>query len=245
MHIQPIDNATAMEPFVNDMPQHTLITDDGGEGDTFDDVWGSAPSSPTTQTRDAASSSSAAQHPSDMPRLQAEHSTAGYREGVTAAKTHSIQAGFDEGFSLGAAIGSKAGQIIGLLEGVAHALVGQGDGSSADAVACSLKDARDELQVERLFGPDFWNTDGTWKYEVGTAKPGAQAGEEEEDILFADVADAHPLIIKWTAVVEAAIAQWGIDRAVFAEVGEEERLAAQERGANSAASQQTKKPLDW
>ncbi|KAM0282254.1 hypothetical protein ACHAQH_003118 [Verticillium albo-atrum] len=245
MHLQPIDNATDMEPFVNDVPQHIHIPDEGGEGDTFDDVWGSAPSSPTTQTQNA-SSSSAAHHPSDMPRLQAEHTTAGYREGVTAAKAHSIQAGFDEGFSLGAAIGSKAGQLIGLLEGISHALVGQGDGSLADAAARRLKDARDELQIESLFGPDYWNTDGTWKYEVvaDNASQGNQHGDDD-GILFADVADAHPLIVKWTEVVEAAIAKWGINRAVFADVGEEERLAAQERGASNTGPQQTKKPLDW
>ncbi|KAF3350219.1 UPF0676 protein [Verticillium dahliae VDG2] len=210
MHIQPIDNLTDMEPFVNDMPQHIHIPDQGdegaGEGDTFDDVWGSAPASPTTQTRGAPS-------------------------------------------SLGAAIGSQAGQIIGLLEGVAHALAGHDDASLAEAAARSVEEARHELQVEKLFGPDYWNTDGTWNYEVA-AKTKADGTQEkgragEDDILFADVADAHPLIVKWTEVVEAAVARWGIDRAVFADVGEEERLAAQDRAAANAGPQQTRKPLDW
>ncbi|KAG5999876.1 hypothetical protein E4U21_006167, partial [Claviceps maximensis] len=74
----------------------------------LDDVFGSAPASPDqTDVRDHS-------HPSDIPRLQTEHATAGYREGITAAKESSIQPGFDEGFSLGAALGSHAGRLLGL-----------------------------------------------------------------------------------------------------------------------------------
>ena len=54
--------------------------------------------------------------------MRSTHSTAGYREGLAAAKTAALQAGFDEGFALGAVIGGKVGELAGVLEGVCRAL---------------------------------------------------------------------------------------------------------------------------
>lgn len=262
MHIQPIDNANDMEPFVIAMSPneaHHSGAVPGEAGETFDDVWGSEPSSPTAlpagddgAPRTAAHAHS---HPSDMARLQAEHSTAGYREGVTEAKNQSIQAGFDEGFGLGAAIGARAGQILGMLEGISSALAGHRDGEAAKDVdeddddaavredaARNLSNARKELDIGRVFGPEYWNPDGTWKYDVG-------AGDDDGDVLFAHVADAHPLIAKWTAVTEAQVARWAIDRSVFADVADEERQQLQQQQQQdklgSATAPQVRKPLDW
>lgn len=144
-------------------------------------------------------------HPSDVHRLQQEHTTAGYRDGVTVAKASSVQAGFDEGFGLGATIGLKAGRLLGLLEGVAGALRSAG-AEGYEGAAARLTGARAELDVRSVFGESYWNMDGTWKYDVGEG----QGEEEGESVLFSHVAEAHPLVRKWTAVVDEEVARWGL-----------------------------------
>ncbi|KAJ0167043.1 Uncharacterized protein CTA2_4658 [Colletotrichum tanaceti] len=230
MHLQPIDN-TEIEPFTSAMDTDPRITimPDGQE--TFDDVWGSEPGSPTNVAQDAPTGT----HPGDIPRLQAEHTTAGYREGVTLAKAQSIQTGFDEGFSLGAEIGALAGQVVGVLEGIAAALDGQDD-AIAKAARKSSDDAKAELKTDSIFTPAFWNNDGTWKFDVDK-----HVGEE---ILFSDVARAHPLIQKWTKIADAEIERWRITLDAIGDAPEHERQPSPERAPSSAVPQ-TKKPLDW
>ncbi|KAF9879327.1 ABC1 domain containing protein [Colletotrichum karsti] len=223
-----------MEPFTISMDPDPRLNPADSQ-DIFDDVWGSAPGSPTIVQLDAPSGA----HPSDIPRLQAEHTTAGYREGVTAAKATSIQEGFDEGFSLGAEIGSLAGQLLGLLEGIANALDGGREEAVAKEARRALDEARAELKPDSIFGAKFWNTDGTWKFEV-EKKP--QSGDEE--ILFADVARAHPLVQKWTKAVDAEIERWGIVLNAIGDAEEHERQPSPERVPSSAVPQ-TKKALDW
>ncbi|ROW18100.1 hypothetical protein VPNG_00502 [Cytospora leucostoma] len=160
-------------------------------------------------------------HPSDVRRLRQEHKTAGYREGITAAKATSIQAGFDEGFGLGATIGLRAGYLLGVLEGAAAAaatlavplpgrssLTGAADRERAapgPAAAAKqvLSDARAELDLRSVFGPEYWNPDGTWKYEVVVG--------EGDEVLFSHVAEAHPLMRKWVSVVEGEMRRWGLE----------------------------------
>ncbi|KXH66433.1 Yae1 protein [Colletotrichum salicis] len=238
MHLQPIDN-TEIEPFTSAMDDpHITILPEAEAQETFDDVWGSEPGSPTdshNHARDA--SAPMGTHPGDMPRLQAEHTNAGYREGISAAKAHSIQAGFDEGFSLGAEVGSVAGQIVGLLEGIAAALDVHDEDSAAKKARKTLDNAKAELKLDSVFGPAHWNTDGTWKFDV----EGTNGGDE---ILFADVARAHPLIRKWQKVADAEIEQWGIVLEAIGDAQEHERQPSPERAPSSAVPQ-TKKPLDW
>ncbi|KAL3955030.1 hypothetical protein ACCO45_010593 [Purpureocillium lilacinum] len=124
-----------------------------------------------------------AAHPSDMHRLETEHATAGYREGITVSKESSMQAGFDEGFSLGAAIGLQVGQLLGTLEGVFDAVKGE-PGEAAKVAESQLAMAREELATSRIFSTDYWAPDGNWTYKV-------EAGEGG-DVLFSDVAKAHP-----------------------------------------------------
>ncbi|KXH37674.1 Yae1 protein [Colletotrichum nymphaeae SA-01] len=243
MHLQPIDN-TEIEPFTSAMddPRITILPEVQSQ-ETFDDVWGSEPGSPNHAghinnfAQDAASAAAPmGTHPGDMPRLQAEHTNAGYREGISAAKAHSIQAGFDEGFSLGAEVGSLAGQIVGLFEGIAAALDGHDEDSSKKARQ-TLDEAKAELKIDSIFGPAYWNTDGTWKFDV----EGTNGGDE---ILFADVARAHPLIRKWQKVADAEVEQWGIVLEAIGDAQEHERQQSPE-WAPSSAVPQTKKPLDW
>ncbi|KAI9821485.1 MAG: Essential protein Yae1, N terminal [Thelocarpon impressellum] len=62
---------------------------------------------------------------STLPSLRKAHETLGYRDGITASKASSVQAGFDEGYALGAARGLRAGCLLGALEGLRSARVGE------------------------------------------------------------------------------------------------------------------------
>lgn len=157
-------------------------------------------------------------HPSDMRRLQAEHSTAGYRDGVTAAKAASVQAGFDEGFGLGAALGLRAGELLGVLEGLVAATSSPGSGgdnSHAARLGGLLDVARDELSPRAIFGSTYWAPDGTWIYPVATVAAGNDGDENPEDVLFRDVVEAHPLVSRWRAVVQEEMERWGIDKSAL------------------------------
>lgn len=178
---------------------------------TLDDVFGSDTEHDDFTEEDGQQRQDAVResHPSDIPRLQTEHATAGYREGITAAKSESIQAGFDEGFSLGATVGLKAGQLLGYLEGMEAALR-PGGGHVATQAAALLAQATRELGVDTVFSEQYWAVDGTWKYAV--------AGDDEHGerhVVFDDVTDAHPLISKWTGVVDEEVRRWNIDRQVL------------------------------
>lgn len=223
-----------------------------------DDVWAASPTadpptitSPTTAAEGTAApaappgTAAAAdhQHPSDIPRLRREHATAGYRDGVAAAKARSAQAGFDEGFGLGAAVGARAGRLLGLLEGIASAATAEAgvspggggeeeeeDGAGAGPVVRLLGRAREELGVGSVFGSEYWEADGTWKYEVAGGGGGdgqrqrqrqEEGGDEgaasDDEVVFADVAAAHPLLRRWEALVQAEVERWGVDLSVLAE----------------------------
>lgn len=171
--------------------------------DDFDDVFGSAPSSPTSHPADRHVDN----EPSDIPRLKEKHQTEGYRDGVTQGKAQSIQAGFDEGYSLGAVLGLRVGKILGLLEGIAKAVEGTEGGGLWEK-------AREELRLEKVFGREYWGEDGVWKFEV----PGEKEGGE---VVFEMVADAHPLVERWMEVVRGECEKWGVDLDIWE--GERER----------------------
>ena len=54
---------------------------------------------------------------SDLPAMQRQHMTAGYREGLTDSKAKSMQGGFDQGYPIGVELGLRVGKIFGVLEG--------------------------------------------------------------------------------------------------------------------------------
>ncbi|KAM4064948.1 hypothetical protein HRG_004703 [Hirsutella rhossiliensis] len=227
MHFQPIE-PSGEEAHPSDaadaaVPRDTPLTTDA----SLDDVFGSA--SPERQD---------ASHPSDMRRLQSEHTTTGYREAIAVAKASTIQAGFDEGFSLGATIGLRAGRLLGMLEGISDAVGGRPDDEDAAAVAKLLAEARDELSTGRVFDPAYWATDGNWTFDVEPASNG--------EILFTDVADAHPLICKWSNVIGDQIKLWRIDEAILgADAGPRLDPLVDEAPGIAAPSTTAKKPLDW
>lgn len=209
------------------------VTETQRPDNPLDDVFETVPAQRTEAAHTSPGLDAPLEHPSDMARLQQEHETAGYREGLTAAKATSIQAGFDEGFSLGAAIGMKAGELLGILEGIA------GGAATSTAARELLAEAKRELTTRSIFGAEYWATDGTWRYQVATGGG--------EDIVFADVAKSHPLIQKWAKVVDEEIQRWGVDMAVLNSGGLEEPQHEGNKG--SATSQQTSSrgpdALEW
>jgi hypothetical protein len=229
MHFQPVEQM--IDEAYTARPQDAQA-DTAPANDALDDIFGSGPSSHTEHRHD---DESATAHPSDIRRLQTEHTTAGYREGITVSKESSLQAGFDEGFSLGASVGMRAGQILGLLEGINEAVRGLNDADSSK-LAELTKQAHEELSTQGLFTPEYWSEDGNWKYEV-TLAAGA------EDVVFSDVADAHPLVRKWTKIVDEQVALWKIDRSIL----DDETGVRLERDEplGSGAAPTAKKPLDW
>ncbi|RSL66079.1 hypothetical protein CEP54_003937 [Fusarium duplospermum] len=223
MHYQPV--AEMVDNAYIGRPQEEVQVEPQASNDALDDVFGSGPSSPTAEHHHDESVS----HPSDINRLQTEHTTAGYREGITVSKEKSLQEGFDEGFSLGATVGLKAGQLLGVLEGIA-------DAARTPETTTLLNQAREDLSVKGIFKADYWAEDGNWKYEVKA---------EGDDVVFADVADAHPLIKKWTAVLDEQVALWRIDRGVLDDETGERLEGVLDEPLVSAGAPATKKPLDW
>lgn len=179
-----------------------------------DDIFGSAPSSPALSAlqddndinipASQLNSTTANSERSDIPRLRSVHVTSGYRDGISVSKAEHVQQGFDEGFSLGAVIGLKAGWLMGVLEGLVRAI------NSSPHVAEQAKQqvlqnfvvAREELGLQSLFGKEYFGEDGIWSFEV--------QGEGEGEVTFRDVADAHPLVMKWVHEVEVLKKRFGV-----------------------------------
>ncbi|KAF4335702.1 abc1 containing protein [Fusarium beomiforme] len=230
MHFQPVEQM--IDEAYTAHPQDEVQNDTAATNDALDDVFGSEPTSPTPHQNDDQAGST---HPSDIRRLQTEHTTAGYREGITVSKESSLQAGFDEGFSLGASFGMRAGQTLGLLEGINEAVRGLNNAGSSK-IAELVKQANEELSTQALFTPEYWSEDGNWKYEVAPTAGG-------EDVVFSDVAAAHPLLKKWTKIVDEQVAIWKIDRRIL----DDETGVRLERDEplGSGAAPTVKKPLDW
>lgn len=201
-------------------PHHSTPASSAPPDDDDDDVFLS--SSPTI--------------PSDIPRLRTTHATSGYRDGITASKASTLQAGFDEGYPLGAGFGLRVGWVLGVLEGLYIALgrgrtgVGErveGKGER-ERVGAMLKAAREELSVERVFGGEWWRGDGSWGYEVlgeaGGEGEGNGEGKEEGtgveevtgkgwgtgEVTFKEVVEGHPVVREWVGRVRREMERWGI-----------------------------------
>ncbi|MCJ1396650.1 hypothetical protein MMC18_009542 [Xylographa bjoerkii] len=233
--------------------------------DLLSDIFSSSPSPPPSQSpapHDLDPHHNT--HPSDIPRLRSQHSTAGYRDGLAASKTPALQPGFDEGYTLGAVLGLQVGELRGVLEGVCAALhAGQGagkrggdgtagrsgSGSGGDTASGTATNAQPgvtdhastayeriahlrrraavELDLQRVFGKEFWGDEGLWRWAVpavtgggaGHGLDGGQVEREGDEVTFEEVAAAHPLVRKWRGVVEEVMREWGVERGVWA--GEE------------------------
>jgi hypothetical protein len=167
-------------------------------------------------------------HPSEMRRLQTDHSTAGYREGVNIGKQDSLQKGFDGGYTIGAAIGLQTGQILGVLEGIAEAA------HENTAMSELLEEAKDELSVEKLFSSDFWKADGLPSYDM-----------EEASLQKKEGGLAHPSIRKWTDIMEEQTRRWGINRSVLEASQPEVPGKTTDEQTDLSAQAAVENPLDW
>ena len=210
----------------------------------LDDVFGSSPDDADRERFPGEPETHGSTEISDIPRLRSVHVTAGYREGIAESKGKHVQDGFDEGYSLGAFIGMRVGWILGVLGGIAAALKDSGkpaissespektvqtdpvtdagsdpggkkplDSTEARAL---LSSAKEELTVQNVFGNTYFDEEGIWKY--GVTVP-------EDETTFEQVAEAHPLISRWEAVVENLGKDCGLDLrglALGTEGGQEE-----------------------
>ncbi len=204
MHLPPPE-PRADEFYIQMVSAHVYPAPD--YEDPFDDIFGSDSEAPPG-SRSRESSFVDQRLPPDIRRLQVTHSTEGYREGIILGKAQSIQAGFDEGYNLGANVGLKAGQLLGLLEGIAVALGQQCTARDYNSNASMhanglLVDARRELKTESIFDEAYWAPDGSWKY-------GVKGTRDDGEIVFEDVANEHPLISKWTQVVNNEARRWNL-----------------------------------
>jgi hypothetical protein len=177
------------------------------ENDDFDDVFGSEPDSPTHRDDQRQGNDEL----SDIPKLKDKHETEGYRDGVTKGKGKSVQAGFDEGYGLGATLGLRVGKILGLLDGIYSAICAADDERLEDEktrIGKLFDAAKNDLSTQNVFGKEWWGEDGIWKYDV----PGEGEGK---DIVFPDVAAAHPLVVRWEENVAKEVATWSLDLGIL------------------------------
>ncbi len=213
-------NLSTSEPFLDSAPSPRL-----NDENNLDDIWGSAPSSSTSETFPN-NANHIRNEPSDVPRLRSEHSTAGYRDGLSAAKNTTIQEGFDEGYSLGAVMGLEVGKLLGSLEGIYNAVqrIGFSYDSEKKGTTTLLDTARRELRTEEVFGRDWWSEDGTWKFEVLGEGPDGSG-----ETTFKDVTNSHPTIRKWRGLVNREVERWGLDITIM-ERTEGKRLGSDGEG---------------
>ncbi|KAI9759217.1 MAG: Essential protein Yae1, N terminal [Chaenotheca gracillima] len=169
--------------------------------------------------------------PSDIPRLRSQHSTVGYREGISVAKAGGVQEGFDEGYSLGAAMGMRVGFLQAALVGLCDLLatstseerlsgvddswrVGQQEISRIESL---VRRSKLELDTRKVYAMEFLGDDAVWKWEV-TDKEGRILEDTNESFTFEEVADSHPLIRKWNQIVLAEANKLGLNLDIFERV---------------------------
>ncbi|KAK2629521.1 hypothetical protein QTJ16_000341 [Diplocarpon rosae] len=125
--------------------------------------------------------------PSDIPRLKEKHETEGYRDGVTKGKGRVCRRGL-----------TRVG-----------GLKGEGLEGEKRRVQALLEQAKRDLGTRSVFERKFWGEDGIWRFEV----PGEK--EADGDVVFSDVAAAHPLVKKWEGVLEEEVRSWGLDLGIW------------------------------
>jgi hypothetical protein len=173
--------------------------------DPLDDIYGSAPSSPTLAGADPLSLDGPRQRAheilSDLPSRQRALDTDAYREGLATSKGLYVQEGFDEGYSLGANLGVRVGYILGVLQGFTAAWKDHNT-DLHQAAKEAFSTAQKELVIEELLGQQWVTEEGIWNWEVHGV---------EEDPTFREVAEQHPVVHKWTTAVQTMAEKWGVD----------------------------------
>ncbi|KAK7628509.1 hypothetical protein IWX50DRAFT_622674, partial [Phyllosticta citricarpa] len=131
-------------------------------------------------------------------------------------------------------MGLRAGRVVGVLEGVVGALrwavdldLDREKEKNKENVFAATKHllqlAREELDVGSLFGPQYFDEEGIWRFDVDG---------NEDDITFEVVAARHPVVAKWEKTVEQLARDldldlWRLDR----RAREDQRGDAEQHGA--------------
>ncbi|KAI5816332.1 hypothetical protein BZA77DRAFT_62975 [Pyronema omphalodes] len=131
----------------------------------------------------------------DLLKLRQTHITLGYRDGIAAAKGLFLQDGFDEGYPLGGRIGLRIGWILGVLQSLLRCW------PEDEAVKKMLREAEMALDVGKVFGKEWWEGDGTWKWEV----------EKGDTATLDDVVDAFPVLKGWEERVKGLVREKGLE----------------------------------
>lgn len=147
--------------------------------------------------------------------------------------------------SSGGARSSLAGQGVGAGDKEGQRMGGKGDGQGVereerfgmeeerDRVGRMLKDAREELSVERVFGGEWWRGYEFLGEAVGEGRVGRDGevngegkeegsregnGEEEVtgkgwgkgEVTFKEVVEGHPVVREWVGRVRGEMERWGV-----------------------------------
>ncbi|MCJ1381974.1 Essential protein Yae1, N terminal [Xylographa soralifera] len=129
------------------------------QSDLLTDIFSSTPSPPHSPTPHTPPPHRTTRPPpSDIPRLRSQHSTAGYRDGLSASKPPALQPGFDESYPLGAVLGLQAGSLLGILDGVCSALKTQSNAQRSregrSAARTASGDEGEKAAGLQIFGPE-------------------------------------------------------------------------------------------
>ncbi|EEP83016.1 predicted protein [Uncinocarpus reesii 1704] len=176
-HSAPPSPSTAMSSPTHSAPPPEYQTT------SLDDVFGSSPTYTTGFPADSSHGASfSVAEPSDLPSLRRQHVTAGYRDGVSAAKHEHVQRGFDAGFPVGGRLGMRVGVVLGVLEGLINCsnretAITNGDGGSSTDIRSLYDLARAELDVQKVFG-SLINTDDESEQRQDPCVALEKAGEE-------------------------------------------------------------------
>lgn len=165
----------------------------------LDDIYGSAPSSPNVDQLIVQDRTH--EILSDLPSRQRALDTDAYREGLSNSKGQYVQEGFDEGYSLGANLGLRVGYILGVLQGFVAAWKGY-DEAIYTEVNTLFQAAQEQLALQELFGKEWIDEEGVWKWNVTGV---------EEDPTLREVAGQHPVVQKWVGTIDELAARWGVD----------------------------------
>jgi hypothetical protein len=100
---------------------------------------------------------------SELPAMQRQHMTSGYREGLSASKARSMQGGFDLGYPIGFELGLRVGKIFGVFEGFLAAFAKDKTGPPTGLVELygsakrelAMGQLLNGLDDEMLAGPEF------------------------------------------------------------------------------------------
>jgi broad specificity polyphosphatase/5'/3'-nucleotidase SurE len=214
------------------------------QANSLDDIFGSSP--PHEHEKPFQQPSSQAPEPSDLPSLRRQHVTAGYRDGVSAAKGEHVQHGFDAGFPVGAQLGMRAGTVIGIIEGLLRGFESRaasravkkplqrkegpssstGEGAEAEADEAARQAKREQLlrlyqkAVKELeVRSVFAGLENTFASEEGSTRN--SEGQEKPEVVLRRKGDA--VISQWEE--RARVARWEENMAALEPKEDEQRAS--------------------